>query len=296
VIEEELCRIKHSVVVYASDGKQSKWNFLFVGGSGGMETIAVDENGLSEMIDMANRLLSAERIKPGFYDVVADPSITGLIAHEAFGHGVETDMYLKNRARSRIYLGKMIASPLVSIIDDPTLPNGHGSYFVDDEGEPARPTYIIRNGRFVRGLTNMYSNLVLGLPRTSNGRRESFEHKVYTRMSNTFFKPGRSNLDEMMSSVRHGVYLVNGISGMEDPKGWGIQVLGHCGKEIKNGRITGRIFSPVGITGYVPDLLKGVSMVGNDFRVDSGTCGKGHKEWIPVSSGGPHIKTRARLG
>lgn len=295
-IDEQMRRISHFMVAYVSNGKELKYDFFSTGGTGGLEIVDIPDNTIPDLVDSANRLFQAENIEPGFYDVIGTSEIAGLIAHEAFGHGVETDMYLKDRARSKDYLGKIIASPLVNIIDDPSLPGGYGSYFIDDEGNIAQPTYIVKDGKFVQGLTNKYSSSVLKLPATANGRRESFSRKVYTRMSNTFFEPGKKTAEEIIASVDNGIYLIRGLSGMEDPKGWGIQVLVLYGKEIKNGRITDRIFSPLGITGYVPDLLKSISMVGNDFKVDVGTCGKGHKEYVPVSSGGPHIRTRLRLG
>lgn len=296
LINEETRHLSHYVMVYVTDGDILKYDYTSKGGTGGLELIQIADSEIDELVENANRLLSAENVEPDFYDIVATPEIAGLIAHEAFGHGVETDMYLKNRARSREYLGKPIASPLVSILDDPTLPGGYGSYHIDDEGFPAQPTYIIKDGIFIQGLTNRYSSSVLRLPATANGRRESFARKVYTRMSNTFFKPGSNDPEEIIGSVEHGIYLIKGLSGMEDPKGWGIQVLVLYGKEIKNGKLTERIFSPLGITGFVPDLLGDISMVGNDFKVDLGLCGKGYKEYVPVSSGGPHIRTRARLG
>jgi TldD protein len=83
---------------------------------------------------------------------------------------------------------------------------------------------------------------------------------------------------------------------MEDPKGWGIQVVAHIGEEIEDGRLTGRLHSPVGITGYVPDVLASVDGVAGDFIMGPGTCGKGHKELVPVSTGGPHIRFTAPLG
>jgi TldD protein len=296
ILTEELRHIAHSLLVYVSNGRVLKYDYLSVGGTGGFELTRISENDIDQLIANANRLLEAEKIQPDVYDIVATPEISGLIAHEAFGHGVETDMYLKDRARSREYLGKVIASPLVSIVDDPTLQGGYGSYFIDDEGFQAQPTYIIKKGRFVQGLTNRYASSVLNLPPTANGRRESFARKVYTRMSNTFFEPGTTTPSEIIGSVANGIYLIKGLSGMEDPKGWGIQVLVLYGKEIRKGKLTGRIFSPLGITGFVPELLSNISMVGNDFKVDLGICGKGYKEYIPVSSGGPHIKTRVRIG
>ena len=296
IIEESLRNISHFLMAYVSDGNKLKYDYLSAGGTGGLELIDVTDEEIDALIENANRLLDAQNITPDFYDVVATPEIAGLLAHEAFGHGVETDMYLKDRARSRESLGQIIASPLVNIVDDPTLPKAYGSYFIDDEGLMARPTYIIKNGRFIQGLTNRYASSVLNLPATANGRRESFARKVYTRMSNTFFESGSDDPADIIKSVNNGVYLIKGLSGMEDPKGWGIQVLVLYGKEIKGGRVTDRIFSPLGITGFVPDLLGNISMVGSDFKLDLGTCGKGYKEYVPVSSGGPHIRTRVRLG
>ncbi len=83
---------------------------------------------------------------------------------------------------------------------------------------------------------------------------------------------------------------------MEDPMGWGIQITAHYGEEIVNGERTGRLFAPVGITGYVPDVLRSISAIGSDFELWAGTCGKGHKEMVPVSTGGPHLRMKARLG
>lgn len=296
IADEEIRNISHYLMIYVSDGKQLKYDYISTGGTGGLELVEVSDSQINDLVESANRLLHAEKIEPDFYDIVATPEIAGLIAHEAFGHGVEADMYLKDRARSKEYLGKVIASPLVNIVDDPTLPGGYGSYFIDDEGIPAKPTYIIKDGKFIQSLTDRYASSVMKLPATANGRRESFARKVYTRMSNTFFSPGNDDPADMIKSVDNGIYLIRGLSGMEDPKGWGIQVLVLYGKEIKNGRLTERIFSPLGITGFVPDLLKDISQVGNDFKIDLGICGKGYKEYIPVSSGGPHIRTRVRLG
>jgi TldD protein len=296
VVEEHVRRITHFLIAFVTDGKTMKSNFLTTGGTGGLERIEVRDEKIDEMIDTARKLLEAERIAPNFYEVAAAPSVTGLIAHEAFGHGVEIDMYLKGRARSRDFLGAQIASPIVNIVDDPTVPDAYGSYFIDDEGEPARPTYIIKDGRYVQGIGDLYSSIVTGLPKTANGRRESFERKIYSRMSNTFIQPHNLTPAEIIAAVENGVYLEQGLSGMEDPKGWGIQIIVHYGREIRNGKLTDRIFSPLGLTGYVPELLQNISMIGNDFELDGGTCGKGHKEYVPVSSGGPHIRTRVRLG
>jgi TldD protein len=114
-------------------------------------------------------------------------------------------------------------------------------------------------------------------------------------MSNTFFAPGGSTRDELLASLDNGLLLCQTLNGMEDPKGWGIQIWAHFAREYRGGKPTGRLFSPVAITGYVPDLLGDVSMVSDDFHLVAGSCGKGWKERVPVSSGGPHLRTRCRL-
>jgi TldD protein len=219
-----------------------------------------------------------------------------VLAHEAFGHGVETDMFQKGRARGAHYIGQQVGSPLVTIVDDPTVPQGNGSYFFDDEGQPAAPTVIIKDGVLARGLSDLVSATRLGVERSANGRRESFERKAYARMSNTFFAPGPHTPQELLDSLEDGLYLCQASSGMEDPKGWGIQVSAHYAREYRGGKPTGVVYAPVSITGYVPDLLRDVSMAASDLTLNAGTCGKGWKEYVPVADGGPHLRTRVRVG
>jgi len=282
--------------------RNEKWNgrtaydWRMQDGTKGYEVTRVSDETMTSLRDAALALLSAERIEPGFYDCISCPGISGFIAHEAFGHGVELDMFLKGRARARDYIGQQVASPLVSMVDNPLAVGGYGGFFFDDEGEPARSVTIIRDGILERGLGDLTSCLYLDVPRTASGRRESFARKPYARMSNTYVLPGESTIEEMIASVEHGVYLEHGSSGMEDPKDWGIQVICHYGREIVNGQFTGRVFAPVGITGYVPDLLQSISMVGDDLKLTGGYCGKGYKETVPSGTGGPHLKFQARLG
>jgi TldD protein len=100
----------------------------------------------------------------------------------------------------------------------------------------------------------------------------------------------------MLAGLERGIYLRQAESGMEDPMGWGIQVTAHYGEEYVDGAPTGKLFAPIGISGYVPDLLQSINAIGTDMKLDSGMCGKGHKEMVPVASGGPHLRMKARLG
>ena len=256
---------------------------------------------LPELMDVllkkADRLTLAGTVKPGVYDVITDPSITGLIAHEAFGHGVELDMFVKDRALAKEYVGKYVASPICSMRDGAASAVSAGSYFFDDDGVPAGDTQIIRDGILVSGISDLASAAQLGLAPTGNGRRESTRHKAYSRMTNTFFEKGTDRLEDMIASIKHGYMLFETNNGMEDPKNWAIQCVAQYGIEIVDGKLTDNYVSPVVMSGYVPDLLKSISMVSDGFKViGSGSCGKGHKEWVRVSDGGPALKVKVKLG
>ena len=249
------------------------------------------------LLDLARLLGNAKPIVPGVYDVITDPSITGLIAHEAFGHGVEMDQFVKDRALAKEYMGKPVASGIVNMHDGAAATLSAASYFFDDDGVTAQDTKIIENGILVRGLSDLTSASELGTVPTGNGRRESFRRKAYTRMTNTFFEPGQDKLEDMIASIKHGYMLFDTNNGMEDPKNWQIQCTAEYGIEIVDGRLTDHVVSPVVMSGYVPDLLKSISMISDEFVVTgAGMCGKGYKEWVRVSDGGPHLKAKVKLG
>jgi len=283
------------LIVSGEDG-QVQYDFLSKSGGAGWEVLHVTDEEIQNLVDSAVALLAAERIEPGEYQIIAAPGVSGTICHESFGHGVETDMFLKQRARAAHFIDRTVGSPLVNIFDDPSEPGGFGSYFFDDEGRMAASTQIVENGIFRRGITDLYSATALKIPRSANGRRQDYSRKAYARMSNTYFGPGTATLEEMLAQVDRGIYLDKWSSGMEDPQGWGIQVTCHYGHEIKGGRITERVFAPVGISGYVPEVLQSISAVSREVQLEGGSCGKGHKEIVLVASGGPHLLLKARLG
>ncbi len=249
-----------------------------------------------KLIHKAEKLTLATQIEPGVYDVITDPSITGLIAHEAFGHGVEMDQFVKHRALATEYVGKYVASPITNMKDGAASTRSVASYFFDDDGILAGDTQIIKDGILLTGISDLVSASVLNTSPTGNGRRESFKNKVYTRMTNTFFEKGTDKLEDMIASIKHGYMLFDTNNGMEDPKNWAIQCTAEYGIEIVDGKLTDNYVSPVVISGYVPDLLKSISMISDGFDVSgAGACGKGHKEWVRVSDGGPALKVRAKL-
>lgn len=172
------------------------------------------------LVDKAIHLTRATPIEPGVYDVITDSSITGLIAHEAFGHGVEMDQFVKDRALAGHCVGQYVASPISNMRDGAAATLSAASYFFDDDGVLAGDTQIIKDGVLVAGLSDLASALQLGTAPTGNGRRESYRRKAYSRMTNTFFERGSDKLEDMIASVKHGYMLFETNNGMEDPKNW----------------------------------------------------------------------------
>ncbi len=283
--------------VVVREGEIIKTNYEVEGEADSLTALNKFEKHADEVLDIAIKLLKAKAIKPGKYTIITDPSISGLIAHEAFGHGVEMDMFVKNRAKAKDYVGKYVASPLVNMFDGAASCVSAASYFFDDDGVEAHNTQIIKDGILQRGISDSLSAMQLGTEPTGNGRRQDYSHKVYTRMTNTWFDKGKDTFEDMVRSVKHGYYLCQTNNGMEDPKNWQIQCTASYGFEIKDGKFTGKVVAPVVISGYVIDLLNSISMVSDKVEVlGSGMCGKGHKEWVYVSDGGPYLKAEAKLG
>jgi TldD protein len=277
--------------------QQSKMSYRAVSGRKGYELLDQLESLRPELTQELAALLDAIKIEPGEYEVILDPDVAGTLAHEAFGHGVETDMFFKGRAKAIEYLGKRVGSDLVNMFDGALGVDQTGSYLFDDEGRNSTKTTVIEKGILKNGISDTLSALALGLPLTGNGRRQAFSHKAYARMTNTYFAPGSSNFADMLASVKRGWLISRLNSGMEDPRNWGIQLIAMIGREIVDGALTGRVASPVVLSGYVPDVLSSIDMVSDDFQLSgSGYCGKGYKEYVKVSSGGPYVKTRMRLG
>lgn len=280
----------------ASKGEEIKNSYRTFSNLGGLELLEKMQESVDEVAKVTIALLDSEPMIPGEYECICDPGVTGMIVHEAFGHGVEMDMFVKKRALAEQFVGKQVASELVTMHDGAAAAKQVASYFFDDEGVLAQDTMIIDHGILKTGICDAQSAMYLGVAPTGNGRRESYQRKAYTRMTNTYFEGGKDNIDDMISSISYGFLLQQAQSGMEDPKNWGIQCMVNIAREIKDGKLTGKIYSPVVLTGYVPDLLKSISMVSEEVKLGAGTCGKGYKEWVKVSDGGSYIKAKIRLG
>lgn len=275
----------------------TKYYYDSYSGVKGFEVVEEAKANVKKIVDQSIKLLDAKSVEPGEYDVICAPDITGLIAHEAFGHGVEMDMFVKERAKGAEYINKVVASNLTTMHDGAAAIKDVSSYLFDDEGTIGTDTVIIENGVLRNGISDLLSALKLGTIPTGNGKRESFERKAYSRMTNTFFEPGNDKVEDMIASVKKGYLIEKMYSGMEDPKNWGMQCIALVGREIIDGNLTGNLISPVYMTGFVPDILKSITMVSDHMDMEgSGYCGKGYKEFVKTSNGGPYIKAKVRLG
>ncbi len=296
-LEQSFVWAQGYVVAMTRRGDIQRFGYTSYSGRKGVELLDEMRAGAAGVRAEAVALLDAVTVEPGEYEVILSPVATGLLAHEAFGHGVETDMFAKNRAIARDYLGKDVASKIVTMYDGAAGVEENGTYLFDDEGTLSTKTTVIENGELKAGISDLLSALALGSAPTGNGRRQNFAHKAYARMTNTYFEPGSSDKDALIASVKYGWMLCDMDSGMEDPKNWGIQLVFNSAKEIKDGKFTGRYASPVVCSGYVPEVLSNITMVSKDFELSgSGYCGKGYKEFVKVSAGGPYVKTKMRLG
>lgn len=286
-----------SILPIVREGNNTKFNYKGFSGLKGAELLEEIDEKIKDTVDIAVKLLSAKQVEPGEYDSICSPDVTGMIAHEAFGHGVEMDMFVKHRAKAEQYINKRVASDYVTMHDGAASAVNVSSYLFDDEGTIGTDTVVIDKGILRAGISDTLSAMKLRTTPTGNGKRQSYERKAYTRMTNTYFAAGNDELEAMIASIKNGYLLECPMSGMEDPKNWGIQCMVNYGHEIKDGKLTGNIVSPIVLTGYVPDLLESVSMVSKEVELGgSGYCGKGYKEFVKVSCGGPYIKAKVRLG
>ena len=298
-MEQNVMWATGGITVSAAKGHSVKnygKGYSHLGGAELLDQMGPKED-VEEVVKVVMELLDSVPMVPGEYECVCDPATTGMIVHEAFGHGVEMDMFVKKRALAAECLGEYVASPLVTMHDSACAVDQAATYFFDDEGTRPTDTVIIDKGVLKTGISDLQSAKILGTKPTGNGRRESFRRKAYTRMSNTWFEGGTDSPEEMIASIKDGLLLEYPSSGMEDPKNWGIQCMVSIAREIKDGKLTGRIFSPCVLTGYVPDLLKSITAMSPVAELSgTGMCGKGYKEWAKVSDGGPYIKATIRLG
>jgi len=238
----------------------------------------------------ALRNLRAIDAPAGTMTVVLGPGWPGVLLHEAIGHGLEGDFNRKKTSAFSELLGKQVASPLCTVVDDGTIANRRGSLNVDDEGTPTSRTVLIEKGILRGYLQDRLNARLMGMPLTGNGRRESFAHMPMPRMTNTFMLAGEATPDEIIRSVDRGLYAAYFGGGQVDITNGKFVFSASEAYLIEGGQVTQPVKGAT-LIGNGPDVLKRISMVGNDLQLDEGigTCGKDGQS-VPVGVGLPTIR------
>ncbi len=289
--------VRFIMMTYAKAGKNIQVDYNVEGKCGVgyefIESIDFDEV-CKETSKGAIALLDAEQAPSGKLPVVLDPDMTGLIAHESFGHGLEADQVLRNRSFLSEKLNKKVSSEDVTIVDNSAYANAYGTYPFDDEGVKSKRNVLVEKGILRGFLHSRETASALKTSPTGNGRAQNFSRKIYVRMSNTYFEKGDWKVEEMLEGINHGVYLKKSSHGMEDPLGGGIQGSSVKGYLIEHGKLT-KLLRPASLSGNVLELLQNVDAVGGDFKLHPGTCGKGYEDWVRVTSGGPSMRVKEAI-
>jgi TldD protein len=279
VIVEHNGRIEH-----ASSGGGGRYDYRY------FIDHNLDEIYVAEAIRQALVALEAKPAPAGEMPVILGSGWPGVLLHEAIGHGLEGDF---NRKKTSVFtdrIGEQVASNKCTIVDNGTLANRRGSLTIDDEGTPTQNTTLIENGILKGYLFDKMNAKLMGKKSTGNGRRESYAHIPMPRMTNTYMLNGVDNIDEMITSVDDGIYALNFDGGQVDITSGKFVFSANEAYLIKNGKIQHPVKGAT-LIGSGDEVLKKISMVGNDLKLDGGigVCGKDGQS-VPVGVGQPSLK------
>lgn len=289
-----LVRLNVSVVVEQNGRRESGSHGL--GGRFAYERVtgeAVWKAAVEEALRQALVNLESRPAPAGEMEVVLGSGWPGILLHEAIGHGLEGDFNRKKTSAFAGLLGTRVAAPGVSVVDDGTIPDRRGSLTIDDEGTPTSRTVLIEDGILCGYMQDRLNARLMGTHSTGNGRRQSFAHAPMPRMTNTVMLGGTASPEEMIRSVRHGLYAVNFGGGQVDITSGKFVFSASEAYLIEGGRI-GAPVKGATLIGNGPDVLTRVAQIGNDMALDPGigTCGK-NGQGVPVGVGQPTLKLSA---
>jgi len=289
-----LVRLNVSIVV--EDGGRRESGTYGSGGRHGYDLLmgedywraAVDEALRQALVNLDSRPAPA-----GEMPVVLGPGWPGILLHEAIGHGLEGDFNRKGTSAFAGLLGQRIASPGVTVVDDGTLPDRRGSLTVDDEGTPSGRFTMIEDGILTGYIQDRLNARLMGVAPTGNGRRQSYAHAPMPRMTNTIMLGGPARPEELIRSVKRGLYAVNFGGGSVDITSGKFVFSASEAYLIEDGVVTAPVKGAT-LIGNGPDALTRIEMVGDDMALDAGigTCGK-QGQGVPVGVGQPTLKLSA---
>ncbi|MBD9371300.1 metalloprotease TldD [Rhizobium sp. ARZ01] len=286
-----MTRINISVVVGEGD-RQESGSFGMGGRRGFGEFLTTEswQHGADEALRQALVNLEAIEAPAGTMDVVLSSGWPGVMLHEAVGHGLEGDFNRKKTSAFSGLLGEQVAAKGVTVVDDGTIEARRGSLTIDDEGTPSGYNLLIEDGKLVGYMQDRQNARLMGMKATGNGRRQSYAHSPMPRMTNTYMLSGDKTPDEIIASVKNGIYAVSFGGGQVDITS-GKFVFG-CTEAylIEDGKIGAPVKGAM-IIGNGPEAMRRVTMIGNDSKLDTGIgmCGKAGQS-VPVGVGQPHLR------
>ncbi len=276
----------------AEENGRREENYHLIGGRRGLEYYTPENIDFvaKEAVRRTIDLFQAVPMAGGEMEVVLAPGKAGILLHEAIGHGMEADYNRKGESIFADKIGKPVAEPFVSIVDDGTIPKYRGSLNIDDEGNDTHKTYLVRDGILETYMHDQISSKHYGVKPTGNGRRQSFRHVPIPRMTNTYMLNGPHTKEEIIASVKKGLYAESFTNGEVNIGPGDFTFYLKSGYMIENGKLTSAV-KDVNLIGNGPDVLTKMVMVANDLEVEEGggTCGKSG-QWAPVTDGLPTTK------
>jgi TldD protein len=288
-IEDQRIRTRFFINVIAARDGIIQTGYEAPGGSMGFELF--EKHAPEKLAGMAGEraimMLEAPHAPGGEMPVVMSTEAGGTMIHEACGHGLEADFIMKGTSIYGIQTGKKVASDLITVIDDSTMEGKFGAYRFDDEGTPSKKNILIENGILKGFMSDRFTAKALGIAPSGNGRRQSFRNKPVPRMTNTYIARGKSDPNEIISSIKHGL-LVKRMGGGEVNVTNGDFVFEVTeGYLIEDGKVKHPVRGAI-LTGNGPKVLETIDMVGSDLTFQTGVCGK--YDHAPVSDGQPTIR------
>jgi len=289
--------VRLSISVLIEKGDKREHGSAGGGGRYGYECFLNEENGKSIALNYADEALrqalvniDADAAPAGTMPVVLGAGWPGVLLHEAVGHGLEGDFNRKGSSMFAGQMGEQVTSPLCTIVDDGTLVDRRGSINIDDEGTPGQYNVLVQDGKLKGYMQVKLNARLMGVAPTGNGRRESYAHLPMPRMTNTYMLPGQHSPEEIIASVRRGIYAPNFGGGQVDITSGKFVFSASEAYLIENGKVT-RPIKGATLIGNGIEAMQQVSMVGNDLDIDRGVgvCGKAGQS-VPVGVGQPTLK------
>jgi len=286
-IREDLITTGIRGMIISRDGSLVQNVRVGIGGSDGFYRLRNREEEFEKKTKIVLDLLKAEPVKGGVYNVILNPDMTGVFTHEAFGHFSEADLIEDNLSmREKMKIGAKLGSDILTIIDDPTIPNQLGFYKYDDEGVRARRTYLLKDGVLSGRLHSRRTAAEFGEPITGHCVAEDYRYAPIVRMGNIFIEPKDKSFEELLDLLGDGLYILDAKGGQTSGENFTFGA--QYAFEVKNGKIV-KMLRDINISGNLYKTLMDIVAIGRDFELSEvGGCGKGQLN-IRSCHGGPHI-------